>query len=343
MITLNKKVTVLMPVYNGEKYVKSAIDSILNQTFKDFQLLVIDDGSTDSSIDIIKQYSDERLVFIQNEKNLGIVDTLNRGFSLIDSKYIARMDSDDIAYPTRLEEQVKYMDNNTNIAVSGTSVLVFNEKGLENKLYVKTSPRELRTELLFKSPLMHPTVILRNEVLMKYSLEYNKKYVATEDYGLWQNIAEKEDIGNLKEILLRYRDNELGISHNARKNVEERDQMHIFLHDEFLSSCLKLTLSDEELMFWRRFNTSRIDLMNVQEQNKLSDLIEKIGKKINDKSLSTKYFNNRVSLRFRMNARSSELTTKDTILLYKNKFQKVFKFNFIEMTKFIILNRKRVL
>jgi hypothetical protein len=218
--------------------------------------------------------------------------------------------------------------------------MVFNDKGVQNKLIVKDKPEELRTELLFKSPLMHPTVMLRNESLKKYKLEYNSKYVATEDYGLWQKIVQNEDLGNVKDILLKYRDNESGISHNARKKFNERDQMHIILHREYLNDYIKAGLSDEEIVLWRKFNTANVDLTYSEHQNDLANLIKKVKNNLNNTTFDIDYFNNRVSLRYRMNLITFGISSYEGIKLYLNKFSKSFNLNLVELGKFLIKNKK---
>jgi len=114
------KVTVLMPVYNGEKYLNEAIDSILGQTFKDFKFLIINDGSTDGTADILKSYKDSRIKVTNNEKNIGLTKSLNKGLKMAKSEYIARMDADDISLPTRLQKQVEFMDSHPKVGVCGT-------------------------------------------------------------------------------------------------------------------------------------------------------------------------------------------------------------------------------
>jgi glycosyltransferase involved in cell wall biosynthesis len=107
------KISILMPVYNGEKYLREAIDSILNQTFTDFEFLIVDDGSTDNSVEIINSYQNSRINLVKNDKNEGLVYTLNRGLSLAKGEYIARMDCDDISLPERLKKQIDFLDSNS--------------------------------------------------------------------------------------------------------------------------------------------------------------------------------------------------------------------------------------
>ena len=116
---MNPKVTVLMPVYNCEKYLRESIESILNQTFKDFEFLIINDGSSDKSAEIVESYNDNRINFVQNEKNIGLAASLNRGLDIAKGEYIARMDADDISLPERLEKQVRFMETNPQIGICG--------------------------------------------------------------------------------------------------------------------------------------------------------------------------------------------------------------------------------
>ena len=129
------KITVLMPVYNGEKYLKESIESILKQTFRDFEFLIINDTSTDESEKIIRSFKDSRIKLIKNEKNIGLTKSLNKGLDLAKGEYMARMDADDISLPKRLEIQVAFMDKNPKIGVIGAWAKVIGES---NKKYIKT-------------------------------------------------------------------------------------------------------------------------------------------------------------------------------------------------------------
>jgi glycosyltransferase involved in cell wall biosynthesis len=128
---LSPKVTVLMSVYNGEEHLREAIDSILNQTYKNFEFLIIDDGSTDGSVNIIRSYLDPRIRLIKNKKNIGITRSLNKGLKLARGEYIARMDDDDIAFPERLEKQVRFLNEHVNVGLVGGSDITINGVGDE--------------------------------------------------------------------------------------------------------------------------------------------------------------------------------------------------------------------
>ncbi len=197
------KISVIMPVYNAEKYLREAIDSILSQTYEDFEFIIIDDGSKDSSPDIVRSYTDKRIKFYINEHNMGVAATLNRGLDLAEGEYIARMDSDDISLPTRFEKQIQYMESHPNIGVLGTKISVFGEGISEYEFEFSTTTKQAKADLFFNSSLAHPTVMMRREALngIRYELEYD----GLEDYVLWWRISQTYEIVSLSEVLLRYR------------------------------------------------------------------------------------------------------------------------------------------
>lgn len=200
----NPKITVLMPVYNAESYLREAIDSIFNQSFTNFEFLIINDASTDSSKNIILSYKDPRIRYFENKKNLGVARTLNKGLRLAKGKYIARMDADDISFPTRLEKQVEFMDKHPGIAVCGTWLkAIFDTKSEIWK--VPDDFETIRCLMLFHSVIYHPTVIIRTEIIKKYNFQYKTTYPYAEDYELWLRIAKNSLLANLPEVLLHRR------------------------------------------------------------------------------------------------------------------------------------------
>jgi len=202
----NPKVTVLMPVYNAEKYVGEAIESILNQTFKDFEFLIINDGSTDKSLDVINSYSDPRIRVVNNETNLGLSPTLNKGIDLSNGEYIARMDADDISLPTRLLKQSVHMDKHPEIGICGTWIEGFGNPLLCGIWKTQKNHDELLCNLMYGSSFAHPSVILRKSILIKYqSIRYEDFYTPCEDYRLWYSLLKVTKGANLQEVLLCYR------------------------------------------------------------------------------------------------------------------------------------------
>lgn len=208
---LSPCVTVLMPVYNGEQFLHEATNSILTQTFADFEFLIINDGSTDSTVEIINSFQDERIRLINNKKNLGIVTSLNKGLTLARGKYIARMDADDIALPYRLEKQVDFMDNHPEIGVSGSWVKTIGK--YPNQIHkFPTDPELLKCILLFRSPIAHPSVIIRKDTLLKNDLKYNINRNCAQDYDLWIRCTQITKLSNIAQVLLLYRNHDHQVS-----------------------------------------------------------------------------------------------------------------------------------
>jgi glycosyltransferase involved in cell wall biosynthesis len=198
---MNPLVTVLMPVYNAEAFLREAIDSILQQTLTKFEFLIIDDGSTDTSVSIIKSYADPRIHFIQNEKNLGISATLNRGIELAACELIARMDADDISYPERLQKQYDYFQTNKDVALLSTWAREISEIG-EAVYTAKWRRPFFYYNLTFECWVYHPTVMYRRSAVLDVGA-YSTPY--SEDYDLWWRLSRIYKIDNLTEVLVDYR------------------------------------------------------------------------------------------------------------------------------------------
>ncbi|MFA5104880.1 MAG: glycosyltransferase [Candidatus Margulisiibacteriota bacterium] len=200
----SSKVTVLMPVHNGERYLRETIESILNQTYSDFEFLIINDGSTDKSEEIIKSYDDKRIRFVNNGRNLGRTETPNLGFDLAAGEYIVRTDCDDISCPTRLEKQVRFMRENPDVGICGSWMEVFGQ-GPSMIYKLPTGHEEIMCHLLFHNVIAHSSVIFRKSVLDKFKIRYSAEYKVAEDYELWLRAGRLTRLANFPESLLRYR------------------------------------------------------------------------------------------------------------------------------------------
>ncbi len=198
-------VSVVMPVYNGEKYLKEAIASILNQTFSDFEFIILNDGSIDRTEDIILSYDDNRICYIKNETNLQIAKTLNKGIKLAKGKYIARMDADDVALPHRLATQFDYMQANPDIKLCGSYLQIYEQS--ENIWKPPTNNKAIKAMLLFESCLYHPTIIFKKDIIVDNQVIYDPSFCGAEDYDLWQRLSETPSIhfANIPDVLLLYR------------------------------------------------------------------------------------------------------------------------------------------
>ncbi|WP_099610792.1 glycosyltransferase [Vibrio fujianensis] len=240
------KISVVMSVYNGEKYLGEAIDSILKQTFSDFEFIIINDGSTDKTLEIIKSYmkKDDRIVLVSRE-NKGLIVSLNEGLDLAKGQYIARMDADDISIKSRFEKQIEFLDSNPDIGVCGTWVEVFGENIKSKKWKMPTQDPDLKAKLTFSVPFAHPTVMIRKKVIDKYKINYDLGYKDAEDYKFWVDFSKYTLFSNVPEILLRYRYHQESISRVAdNKENKERFEIISKIQNEVLTS-IGIVLTNE--------------------------------------------------------------------------------------------------
>ena len=198
------KVSVLMPVFNSKLYIKEAIESILAQTYSNFELIIINDGSTDGADEVIRSFKDVRIKFINNKINKGIVATLNEGLALSTGKYIARMDSDDISLPHRLEKQVAFLENNPEYKLCGSQATAVSSKGEKlHKLRRPTDFENIKVFNLFRNAFIHPTIMADACLLKK--IGYDDEYVYAEDYFLFSQLTMNHKVADLGDELLYYR------------------------------------------------------------------------------------------------------------------------------------------
>lgn len=198
-------ISVLMPVFNAQKDLRQAIDSILKQSFSDFEFLIIDDGSTDQSVEIVESYTDPRIRFLRNPKNLGLVPTLNRGLSEARGKYIARMDADDISEPLRFESQAALLENNQADICGGLFRIIDADGKVTGDVSVPFTTDELVACLANTVPFAHGSVTMRASFLRQHQLQYGPSPYA-EDYDLWIRIFECGGrFANVPEIIFQYR------------------------------------------------------------------------------------------------------------------------------------------
>lgn len=281
-------VSVVMSVYNGETYLHEAIDSVLNQTYSNFEFIIINDGSVDKSLSIIQSYNDKRIVLIDNDKNKGLIFSLNKGVEVAQGKYIARMDADDINLPNRLEKQVHYLESNLQIGVCGCNYFQFTE--FKETYFIPTKQHdEIFSFMLFNSSIIHPSLLIRTSIIKSQKIIFDANYSHAEDYELWSRLIFICKFSAVNEPLFKYRVHKSQVTqlfnaeqiksaNSVRKNMLERSgfsfsQNDLSIHCKIGSS--QLLKSFEELInaeFW---------LKSLLTQNKKMQLIdEKIFEKV---------------------------------------------------------------
>ncbi len=219
----NVKISVLMPVYNGGRYLRTAIESVLCQTFHNFEFIVVDDGSTDASAKIIKEYAqtDKRIIYIRNHTHLGTTKSLNKGLSEARGKYIVRMDADDFSYPDRLQNQLGFMETHKDVGVSGGEVQVCDENlNIRFKRKYPFGDREIRKIIFFYSPFAHSSTIWNRKKMMELG-GYNENFALSQDAELYFKVGKISKFANLKKVLIKLRmhENSNSFSKNA---IQER-------------------------------------------------------------------------------------------------------------------------
>lgn len=203
----SEKITVLLPLYNGQRFLRKAIDSILAQTYSHFQLLIIDDGSTDESVSIVKSYSDPRIHLLHNESNIGLAATLNRGLQEAKTVWVARHDQDDISFKDRFARQLAYLKKHPDTVLLGGQGTMIDEGGrFQRPLYVPSDRLAVQFRACFGNPFLHGSVVMNREVVLNEFGGYKKNGSDCEDFELWTRMLQKnKKITNLKNRLIYYR------------------------------------------------------------------------------------------------------------------------------------------
>ncbi len=227
------RVSVIMSVYNGEKYLREAVDSILNQTFTNFEFIIINDGSTDSSREIIESYNDSHICLIQNKENMGLIKSLNKGINLARGKYIARMDADDISLPERLETQFKYFDADPSLTLCASRFQVIDKNWNFGRKIQPFASKKLMSwhllswYLLFGNRICHSSVMVKKEALLKLD-GYAEWAHHCEDFELWSRMSFIYKMIIIPEVLIYWRYHQPGIT--QRYADEQRQTRYKILH-----------------------------------------------------------------------------------------------------------------
>jgi len=261
-------ISVILPVYNADLFIEEAINSILNQTVADFELIIVNDGSTDQTASKILLYTDPRIVYVDNEKNIGLIKTLNKAIRLSKGQFIARMDSDDVAMFDRFEKQLDFLRRTPEVGVCGSNVEVFGQWNFVTDLSYSTI--DIEAEMLLKNPIFHPTVMLRREILEKNNIWYDENFKHAEDYQLWVELSKYAKIENLPNVLLKYRWHNNNIS-STQTEVQSIKAPEI-IAQKLTGILHPLHYTESEILWVATFlyiQSSTINKVNRREYRKL--------------------------------------------------------------------------
>lgn len=255
-----------MPLYNAAAYVEEAVQSILNQSFANFELIIIDDCSTDNSCAIVENISDERIQLIKKPVNTGYTESLNFGIKIAKGDYIARMDADDISHPKRLERQFQFLEAHPLIILCGTW---FEILGTTEIIKHPITHNEIKVALLEYSAIGHPTVMFRKAIFQLKGLSYDKQMEPAEDYNLWVRASRIGQLYNLPEVLLKYRSHDLQVSTVRQQkqalNAQKARQFHWRAFHPKYVPLVDLT----DVWQWR-------DMATAKQQSYLENFIEEL-------------------------------------------------------------------
>ena len=260
------RISCVLAVWNGEAHLAGALRSILGQTFQDFELIIVDDGSTDGTVEILRRFQrEDRRIRLHDQPHAGLVAALNFGISLATGEYIARMDADDLCAPERFEKQVQYLDTHPVVGICGTWIETFGQ-GSNEVIRYPSDDGAIRCQLLFSSALAHPSTMLRRSVLMRHGLQYDERAVNAEDYDLWVRASEHTRFANVPAVLLRYRVHPQQVGRRCAEKMEVSSQ------DIRLTQLARLGVSPtpeerqlhQDLSRWR-FESSAAFLRSTRE------------------------------------------------------------------------------
>jgi len=279
-------ISVVMPVYNGGKYLREAIESILNQTCRDFEFLIINDGSKDKSDEIIRSYNDPRIKYFQNDGNKGLVYTLNFGIGKSQGKYIARMDADDISFPERFTQQIEAFRNDPKLGFCGTWAKVI---GTLKPFRVESDPEKLRCKLLLKNQFVHSSLMFKRELLLEDWPPYKKDNFPAEDYALWIDLATKTKMTNIPKFLLGYREHASQISsESSKKQRLKTNELRLTLFKRLLGREPSI-LEIKSFIFFadsRSYVKNYNELEVILQQARILEDINKVSKTYNHQAFS---------------------------------------------------------
>lgn len=289
------KVTVLLPVYNSEKYIRESIDSIIDQSFTDWDMLILNEcGSSKKCTKIVKGYAkrDSRIKIIQNTKRLGLAESLNLGIRKAEGEYIARMDADDISRKDRFQKQVDFLDSHPNVAVLGSYQHHF---GVDIDWIHKpaTDPKQCKSNAVFFCDLCHSTLMLRKSVFIEHSLYYDNTYLA-EDFELWSRVIDFGDIANIPEVLGEYRVGEDNIT------LEKKSRLHLEsgrIVAKTLKRTIGLELSDTESTLFDNWKNDYFGIRVLEKKKEAYRALKNVLRRIYEKNLEVKFFDEEALLR----------------------------------------------
>lgn len=310
-------VSVILPVYNSEKYVYEALLSIVNQSYTNIEIIIVVNGTTDNSLTEISKIEDHRIKIIEIKEAIGLVRALNIGIEQSNGVYIARMDADDIAFKSKIQKQINFLEKNLNYGLCATwyeaAIKTFDGPTFIRKN--KVEDQDIKLKLLYQCHVCHPTVIIRKSLLDKFNLKYSLKFPHAEDYGLWVEMSDKTKFYTYPEVLFQYRHHDESIS-----NVESDSQQQLSLEirkDYFKKIGCNFNI--EEIKLYSRFVDGDF-LISVSEIKSINSILTKLLTHSNENVIKRKNLTKYHKLKWNALIANSNCSKKELNIIHKNSF-----------------------
>ncbi len=274
----NVKISIIMPVHNGENYLRPAMESIFGQTLSNFEFIIINDGSTDNTEKVINSYKDRRVILLNNKERIGVSKSLNRAVEISRGEYIARMDADDISLPKRLEKQFIFLENHKEIGVLGSNAYLINSEGKEIGKYIRPDSLVLiKWTALFSNPMIHPSIMARTLILKEN--KYDERLKNGQDYELWSRLIFTKNISfvNLNEPLLKYRIHTESVTQTAILENNKKGSLQISANN---LNYLKLIPEEKKSGYLQIISGPKLTIKNIYY---LFKIINKLQEKFIEK------------------------------------------------------------
>lgn len=336
-------VTVFIPVFNAEKFISRAIGSITEQSYKNMEILIINDGSNDGTIDIINKITDSRIKIINNNENKGLPYTRSLAINKSSGKYLAFLDADDFSCSNRIAKQVHYLEENSDCDILFTDINIINKRRI--KIKKKINNNQIKYSLLYKNIICNSSIMIRKNQLIKEKLTYNSKYFVAQDYRLWIDCINSLNFGYLPERLVYYRRSNNNITSTSYKDETKFvtrlsliNQIHkVAFHN------LKIPITDNELALFNQIFNETIyskdatytEIMNIFK------LLERIGKK-NEKLCYKDWIEVLRNNTFRVMLNSKNVVLRESIVFYAIYIKQNKLLNFMMLVNSILKRLKRI-
>lgn len=272
-------ISVVMPVYNAEKYIRKAVESILNQTEEDFELLIVDDCGIDNSINIVREMNDSRIKILSNDINRGIAFSRNKAIDNARGRYIALMDDDDIAPLDRFKIEKNFLEENQDIDIVGGQMIWINENDQQVTFpnQILCNPNCVWAELLFMDVIANGSTMLRTELIKKNNLRYKDGFLGMEDYKFWTECSVVGKIVNLNQVLLYWRNIQGNETHRTQTEfMNEKMKKYSLIQKEALKMNGFQLEEEEYEIFCKSFCINRKQFISIKELKEARDVLKKL-------------------------------------------------------------------